>query len=87
MQFLNNPSVGDMIRELYLAPTNLSVEGAATLCDIPLEQFQRILADEETIGYELAFKLGQGFNTSYSFFLNLAQDHAAAKTETNDVSS
>lgn len=79
MQVLSStPSVGDMIRELYLTPTGLSVSGAAELCDIPAEQMQRILDGEEKIGYELAFKLGQGFNTSYSFFLNLEQDHRAA---------
>ena len=69
------PSVGDIIHELYLKPTHLSVEGAAELCGIPLEQFQRILDGSETIGYELSYKLAQGFKTSYTFWLHLAQDH------------
>lgn len=77
MQILNIPSVGDMIRELYLKPTHLSVEGAAELCDIPLDQFQRILYGVEPVGYELSYKLAQGFKTSYTFWLHLAQDHQA----------
>lgn len=92
MQILSsNLSVGDIIHELYLKPTHLSVEGAAELCDIPLEQFQRILDGTETIGYELSYKLAQGFNTSYSFWLNMAQDYAATdktdQQDDNDVSN
>jgi len=82
MQVLTNaPSVGDIIHELYLKPTHLSVEGAAELCSIPLDQFQRILNGSEKIGYELSFKLSQGFNTSYTFWLHLAQDHQQALEE------
>lgn len=85
MQVLNKaPSVGDIIHELYLKPTHLSVEGAAELCGIPLEQFQRILDGSEKIGYELSFKLSQGFNTSYTFWLHLAQDHQQGLEEEQD---
>jgi len=87
MQFLNNPSVGNMIRELYMKPTNLSAEDAAELCGITLEQFQRILDGSEKIGYELSFKLSQGFNTSYTFWLHLAQDHQQAREEEQDNST
>ncbi|WP_370278919.1 transcriptional regulator [Pontibacterium sp.] len=85
MQVLKNaPSVGDIIHELYLKPTHLSVEGAAELCGITPEQFQRILDGSEKIGYELSFKLSQGFNTSYTFWLHLAQDHQQAQEEKQD---
>ena len=87
MQILNIPSVGDMIRELYLKPTHLSVEGAAELCDIPLEQFQRILNGSETVGYELSYKLSQGFKTSYTFWLHLAQDHQSEPVEDTALTS
>lgn len=80
MKILNpHPSVGDIIHELYLKPTHLSVEDAAGLCNIPLDQFQRILSGNEKIGYELSYKLAQGFNTSYTFWLHMAQDYKAQK--------
>lgn len=84
MRILDNPTVGNMIHELYMKPTNLSVEGASELCNIPPDQFQRILEGTETVGYELSYKLAQGFRTSYTFWLHLAQDHqiqSAADTE------
>jgi len=87
MQILNIPSVGDMIRELYLKPTHLSVEGAAELCDIPLDQFQRILYGVEPVGYELSYKLAQGFKTSYTFWLHLAQDHQTESVTNTEPTS
>lgn len=80
MKILNgSPSVGEMIKELYLLPTGLSPEDAANLCQIDHETFNCILSGEKEIGYELAYKLAKGFNTTHNFWLNIQQDYLAAQ--------
>ena len=80
MKILNGPpSVGEMIKELYLLPTGVSTEDAASLCQIDLETFNRILSGEEEIGYELAYKLAKGFNTTHNFWLNIQRDYLASQ--------
>ena len=76
MKILNTaPSLGEMIHELYLTPTQLSIEEAAALCQIDSALFNKIVNDQHRIGYELAYRLGKGFNTSHQFWLNLQQDY------------
>lgn len=75
MKILHNPpSVGTMINELYLEPTNISWAQAAELCQIEPEIFEKIMHNQMEIGYELAYKLGKGFNTSHEFWLNVQRD-------------
>jgi len=82
MKILNTaPSVGQMIRELYLVPTHISIEEAAALCQIDNALFNKIVNDQHDKGYELAYKLGKGFNTSHQFWLNLQQDYLKAQTD------
>lgn len=72
------PTVGEMINELYLKPSGVSPEEAAKLCMIECELFEAILNNRATIGYELAFKLAKGFNTSHDFWLNIQKDSDAS---------
>lgn len=76
MKILNAPpSVGEMIQELYLLPTGLSSEEAAKMCEIDTELFEEILTGYVEIGYELAYKLSKGFNTTHNFWLNIQRDY------------
>jgi len=77
--FNGSPSVGEMIKELYLLPTGIKVEEAAGLCEIDTEMFMKILNNEQIIGYELAHKLGKGFNTTHNFWLNIQKNYLDTK--------
>ena len=68
------PSVGDIIHEMYLKPSDLSIKDAATLCNLSEEILEQIISGEQKLGYELALKLSKGFNTSYTFWLNVQKD-------------
>ena len=68
------PSVGDIIHEMYLKPSGLSVRKAAQLCELEEQQLQAIINGNLILGYELAYKLAKGFNTTHTFWLNLQQD-------------
>lgn len=63
-----NAGVGTLINELYLKPTGMSEAEAATLCEIPLEEFSAILRGEVAMNHMRALKLSRGFNTHISFF-------------------
>lgn len=68
------PSVGDIIHEMYLKPSGLSIKDAATLCNLSEEALRQIISGEQKLGYELALKLSKGFNTSHTFWLNIQED-------------
>ena len=75
MQILHNPpTVGEIINELYLNPANVSQQEAALLCQIEDTLFAKIVNGEVKVGYELAYKLSKGFNTTHTFWLNIQQD-------------
>lgn len=63
-----------MIEELYLKPSRLDHSDAAEICQIDETLIGKIISGEEKIGYELAFKLAKGFNTTHSFWLNIQED-------------
>ncbi len=66
--------MGDIIHEMYLKPSNLSLKEAAQLCNLTEQQLDSIISGKLEIGYELAYKLATGFNTSHSFWLSIQQD-------------
>lgn len=73
------PSVGEIITELYLSPSGISPEDAADLCQLDQKVFFAILDEDHQIGYETAYKLAKGFNTTHNFWLNIQTDYIAAK--------
>ena len=75
MQVMSGPpSVGDIIHDLYLKPSAISVEQAAELCAMDVRQLQSVIDGHQAVTYEVAHRLAQGFNTAPSFWLNLYQD-------------
>jgi len=68
------PTVGDIIHEMYLKPSGLSVHDGAKLCVLTEHEFLAILEGELTVGYELAYNLAKSLNTSHNFWLNLQLD-------------
>ena len=68
LQLDPNAGIGTLIRELYLSPTGMSEEEAATLCKMPCEEFSAILRGELPMNHMRALSLSRGFNTHISFF-------------------
>lgn len=78
------PTVGDIIHEMYLKPSRLSLSQAAVLCELEQQQLQDIINGDLKIGYELAYQLAKGFNTSHNFWLNCQRDSDRAREENNE---
>lgn len=64
-------SVGEILREEYLEPLNLSVEEFASKIRITVTRANKILNGEEPINLNLAARLGKLFNTTGDYWMNL----------------
>nr|DAY09357.1 MAG TPA: addiction module antidote protein [Caudoviricetes sp.] len=64
-------SVGEILKEEYLEPYNLSVEEFASRIRITVNLANKILNGEEPINLNLAARLGKLFNTTGDYWMNL----------------
>lgn len=64
-------SVGEILKEEYLEPYNLSVEEFASRIRITVNLANKILNGEEPINLNLAARLGKLFNTTREYWMNL----------------
>lgn len=80
-KFTSHPTVGDVIREMYLHPTQMNAQEAADLCGLDCAMFEAILSGQQALNYQLAYRLAQGFNTSYTFWLGIQATHKKAPAQ------
>lgn len=64
-------SVGEILREEYLKPLDLSVEEFASRIRITVNLANKILNGEEPLNLNLAARLGKLFNTTGEYWMNL----------------
>ena len=64
-------TVGEILKEEYLEPYNLSVEEFASRIRITVNLANKILNGEEPINLNLAARLGKLFNTTGDYWMNL----------------
>lgn len=64
-------SVGEILKEEFLEPYNLSVEEFASKIRITVNLANKILNGEEPINLNLAARLGKLFNTTGDYWMNL----------------
>ncbi len=72
---------GEVLREEFLAPLNLSARALAREINVSPNRITEIVNGERAISAETAILLGRRFNTSARFWLNLqmARDLAQAQ--------
>ena len=64
-------TVGEILKEEYLASYNLSVEEFASKIRITVTRANKILNGEEPINLNLAARLGKLFNTTGDYWMDL----------------
>lgn len=74
---------GEVLREEFLVPLNMSAGALAKVMDVPRTRVERIANEETDITATSALLLGKALNTSPMFWLNLqiAYDVEIAKKE------
>ncbi|MCQ0091335.1 HigA family addiction module antitoxin [Roseovarius sp. M141] len=88
MTLMTNPShPGEVLKELYLGPLDLSAIGLARRLHVPRTRIERLVKGETALTADTAMRLATFFGTTPEYWMNLqrAWDLARAR-DTVDVS-
>jgi addiction module HigA family antidote len=66
---------GEVLREDYLEPLNLTPYALAQALNVPRTRIERIVREETAITADTAHRLGRYFRTTPQFWLNLQSDY------------
>lgn len=62
---------GEVLREEFLTPMQLSAYALAKACDVPRTRIERLIREETPVTADTALRLGKALNTSPAFWMNL----------------
>ena len=65
---------GEVLREEFLAPLNMSAGALAKTCGLPRTRIERIASEQTGITADTALRLGKALGTSAQLWLNLQTD-------------
>ena len=86
---LNLPAIhpGEILREEYLVPLNLSAGALARRLQVPRTRIERIVAEETGITTDTALRLARFFRTTPDFWMNMQVGYelAVARAEKADA--
>jgi antitoxin HigA-1 len=84
-----NPPVhpGEILREEFLVPLDLSPYAVAKQCRVPRTRIERLAREEVPVTADTALRLGRCFGTGPEFWMNLQVlfDLAVAERDTPDL--
>ena len=76
---------GEILREEYLKPLNLSPLKLAKMLGVPRTRIERVATEKTSITPDTALRLAKVFNTTPRFWLNMQASYDLATVDT-DVS-
>jgi len=76
---------GEILREEYLKPLNLSPLKLARMLGVPRTRIERVATEKTSITPDTALRLAKVFNTTPRFWLNMQASYDLATVDT-DVS-
>lgn len=74
MEHIPNPTPGEIIKEEFMKPLNISAYQIAKESGIPSSTIQGILDNRCPITIDTSIRLGRLFNISDQYFLNIQKD-------------
>jgi addiction module HigA family antidote len=66
---------GEMLREEFLKPLSISINGLALELHVPVTRISQIVNERRGITADTALRLGRHFGTSADFWMNLQKDY------------
>jgi addiction module HigA family antidote len=75
---------GEVLREEFMEPLNLTAYALGKACHVPRTRIERIAREEIGITADTALRLGRYFRTSPQFWLNLQAEYDL-RTARNEV--
>ncbi len=78
---------GEILREEFMVPLDLSGYALAIACQVPRTRFERLAREETPVTADTALRLGRYFGTGPEFWMNLqtAFDLASADRKAIDT--
>ncbi len=74
MDMIMTPTIGEILREEFMEPLNISAYGLAQATFVPVSRIQDILHDRRKMTVDTSIRLGRFFGVSERYFLNLQND-------------
>ncbi|UXE90311.1 HigA family addiction module antitoxin [Limosilactobacillus reuteri] len=84
MNIIPTPTIGEILREEFMEPFNLSAYRVAKEIGVPTSRIQDILHDRRQITVDTSIRLGRLFGISDRYFLNLQNDIDIRNAETEN---
>jgi addiction module HigA family antidote len=77
---------GEILREEFLAPLDMTPYALAKACHVPRTRFERLVHERSTLTPDTALRLGRYFNTTPEFWLAIQSryDIETARRSTDD---
>jgi len=66
---------GEILREMYLSPLNLTVTETAKALGVTRKTFSELINCSSNVSIAMALKLSKAFNTTPEFWLNMQQNY------------
>lgn len=74
MAKISTPTIGEILKEEFMKPLQISAYKLAKLIGVPTSRIQNILHDRIRITVDTSIRLGRIFGMSEKYFLNLQED-------------
>ena len=74
LNFIEPPSIGEILREEFMEPMNLSAYSIAQSIHVPVSRIQDILHDRRKITIDTSLRLAKLFGVSDDYFINMKND-------------
>jgi len=71
IRFANPIHPGEMLREEFMVPLNLSAGKLAKALGVPRSRIERLVREETSLSVDTAVRLGRYFKTSAQIWLNM----------------
>ena len=66
---------GEILREMYLSPLNLTVTETAKALGVTRKTFSELVNSSSNVSIAMALKLSKAFDTTPEFWLNMQQNY------------
>ena len=84
MNTIPTPTIGEILREEFMEPFNLSAYRVAKEIGVPTSRIQDMLHNRRQITVDTSIRLGRLFGISDRYFLNLQNDIDIRNAETEN---
>lgn len=79
MEKIQLTTVGEILKEEFMVPNNISAYFLAKSIDVPVSRIQDIIHDRRTITVDTSIRLARFFGLSDTYFINLSNEIESRK--------